>query len=100
MTVVAKTPAVSLEPTEAASVPLSAITAGSRSMLLPELGEAVEAPVYQSSQLGAGHAIDGPAIVEEPDTTIVVFPEWRLEVTPHPAYLMIDTSVDVRGRTP
>ena len=97
VTVIAKTPAVSLKPTEPAGAPLSAIGAGSRLMRLPDSGEAVAVPVHASSSLGAGHAISGPAIVEEPDTTIVVFPGWRLEVTSNPAYMMTDLTANGGG---
>ena len=66
-------------------------------MVLPDNGETVDAPVYPACRLGAGHVIDGPGIVEEPDTAIVVFPGWRLEVTSHPAYLMTHLSTDAAG---
>ena len=97
VTVIAKAPPVALQPVAASGVPLSAVIVGSRRIRLPDTGEAVRVPVYASSSLGAGHALSGPAIVEEPDTTIVVFPGWRLEVTPHPAYLMTDLGTDGRG---
>jgi N-methylhydantoinase A len=38
--------------------------------------------IYRSEALGPGTAIAGPAIVERPDTTIVVGPGQRLEVEP------------------
>jgi N-methylhydantoinase A len=34
-------------------------------------------PIYGGKTLEPGVRIDGPAIVEEPDTTIVVYPGWR-----------------------
>jgi N-methylhydantoinase A len=34
-------------------------------------------PVYQGESLEAGAELAGPAILEEPDTTIVVYPGWR-----------------------
>ena len=39
-----------------------------------------EAAVYRSNDLGAGHVIAGPAIVERPDTTVVVGIGQRLEI--------------------
>lgn len=98
VTVIAKAPAATLQPIAPSGAPLSAAIAGSRQIRLPDTGETVRVPVYASSRLGAGHSIAGPAIVEEPDTTIVVFPNWRLEVTPNPAYLMTDLGGSVRGR--
>lgn len=47
---------------------------------LPEVGE-VEIPVYRGSQLAGGDEVEGPALVIEPETTIVVYPGWRAEVT-------------------
>jgi N-methylhydantoinase A len=42
------------------------------------LGEpAVEAPVYAGEDFLPGHSVEGPAIVEEPNTTIAVPPGWR-----------------------
>ena len=39
-----------------------------------------EIPIYQGADLEPGHAITGPAIVEETFTTIVVYPGWRARV--------------------
>ena len=38
--------------------------------------------------LSSGTTIDGPLLVTEPTTTIVVPPEWRLEVTSTGDYLL------------
>lgn len=38
-------------------------------------------PVYRRTDLGAGDRFDGPAIVEERETTVVVRPGWSVEVT-------------------
>src|SRR3954466_13332714 len=43
-------------------------------------GRKVTTGVYQGAQLQSQQTIDGPAIVEEPTTTIVVPPGWRLAV--------------------
>ena len=43
----------------------------------------VETPVYRSEDLGPGHSLTGPSIVERPDTTIVVGAGQRLEVEPY-----------------
>ncbi|GGC45240.1 hydantoinase/oxoprolinase family protein [Chelatococcus reniformis] len=36
--------------------------------------EPVQTPIYKASDLSAGHAIAGPAVIEEPNTTLVVYP--------------------------
>ena len=43
---------------------------------------AVDCPVYERDALRAGHAIDGPAIVEQLDSTTPVFPGDRATVDP------------------
>ena len=37
-------------------------------------------PVVQRSALAAGQTIDGPAIIEERETTIVIPPHWTATV--------------------
>jgi N-methylhydantoinase A/oxoprolinase/acetone carboxylase beta subunit len=40
----------------------------------------VETPVYDRSKLPAGAVFSGPAIIEEPDCTTVIHPEWAVTV--------------------
>jgi len=49
---------------------------------------ATEAAVYFAEDVRAGDGIVGPAIIEEPTTTIVVYPGTRAEVTAHGHYLL------------
>ena len=42
--------------------------------------EAVDTPVYRRPDLGVGQRVDGPAIVEERETTAVIRPGWVAEV--------------------
>jgi N-methylhydantoinase A len=46
----------------------------------PELGE-VEIPVHLGEQLTASSTVSGPALIIEPETTIVVYPGWSAHVT-------------------
>jgi N-methylhydantoinase A len=46
----------------------------------PELGE-VEIAVHLGGELQAGTSIPGPALVIEPETTIVVYPGWSAHVS-------------------
>ncbi|MGE3876738.1 MAG: hydantoinase/oxoprolinase family protein [Parvibaculaceae bacterium] len=50
-----------------------------RRAYFPETGR-VEARVFARLSLAAGTTIDGPAILEEPDTTVIVPPGWRATV--------------------
>lgn len=43
-------------------------------------GEDVPTPVYARKMLTQGQAIQGPAIIEERETTIIILPDWRAKV--------------------
>ena len=49
-------------------------------------GRKVTTDVYEGSQMNSAAKIQGPAIVEEPTTTIVIPPEWRLVVNEYGDY--------------
>ena len=36
-----------------------------------------DVPVYARDSIGSGAVIDGPAIVEQPDSTVLILPGWR-----------------------
>ena len=55
---------------------------GSRPMVFGRGVEAVETPVYDRAALGVGATFDGPAVVEERETTSVIRPGWSVEVAP------------------
>ena len=54
-----------------------------RPMIFGADSDAIETAVYDGTRLGAGDVIDGPSVIEEPTTTIVVQPGWqaRLDAT-------------------
>ena len=53
-------------------------------------GEAgfLETPVYEGAALVASDAIAGPAIIEKPTTTVVVYPQTRARVSPGANYIL------------
>ena len=51
----------------------------------PEAGEFVETTVYDRARLTAGDAFDGPAVIEEEGSTLVVGPGARVRGWPRPA---------------
>jgi N-methylhydantoinase A len=51
-----------------------------RTAFFPGLGE-LEIPVHLGAQLAPGALVSGPALVIEPETTIVVYPGWTACVT-------------------
>ncbi len=46
-------------------------------------GRWTKAAVYARSDLGHGAMIDGPAVVEQPDTTVLLLPGWRARADRH-----------------
>jgi N-methylhydantoinase A len=58
----------------------SAGTPRRQAAYFPELGE-VEIPVHLGEQLAPGTSAVGPALVIEPETTIVVYPGWTAHVS-------------------
>src|SRR5205823_1204165 len=40
----------------------------------------IDTPVYERRELARNQAINGPAIIEERETTIIILPGWRANV--------------------
>ena len=51
-----------------------------RGVVFDRAHDPIDTPVYRRSALGAGDTFDGPAIVEERETTAVIRPGWSVEV--------------------
>jgi len=68
-----------------------------RSAVFSASGKGVRAPVYDGGALGAGATIEGPAIIEEVTTTIVVEPAWTARLDRSGSYVM--TRKDRQGRS-
>jgi N-methylhydantoinase A len=57
------------------------------------------APVLAGAAIPDGVVLDGPLIVEEPNTTVVVPPGWSLRLDrTHDAYLLLDGSESTDAR--
>ena len=61
-------------------------------ILLPEQQDMVEAAVYDRAALKAGDTFEGPAIVEQDDTTTLVTPGWHGRVDAHGNLGLVRTS--------
>ena len=72
---------------ERARTPVSAALRSRRPAFFD--GGFVDTPVYDGERLGCGHHLDGPAIVEERFTTIVVQPGWTAELDRHGNYVVL-----------
>ena len=68
---------VSMEAAEASDRPA---LKGRRSAFFPEFGEHVETPVYDRLALRPGEELEGPAILEERESTFIVGPGARFRV--------------------
>ncbi len=55
---------------------------------------AIEAAIYMGEELAASARVEGPAIVQLPMTTIVVYPEWCLDVTEAGDYALVRNGTD------
>jgi N-methylhydantoinase A len=92
VTVIGKLPAVHLPTSQASTSDSSHALSGERPMLFRGFDGYRPCPVYSGPALQPGNRLCGPAVVEEVNTTIVVFPGFEVGLTPHGAFLM--TRVD------
>jgi N-methylhydantoinase A len=88
VTVIGKLPAVHLPTSEPAGGDASHALSGERPMLFPGFSEYEPCPVYAGPAMQPGNRVCGPAVVEEVNTTIVVFPDFEMELTGSGAFLM------------
>jgi N-methylhydantoinase A len=80
-------PAIEPQP-EAGPEPPAAARAPVRAVFWAELGEFQPTPVFWGERLRAGNVIAGPAIVQLPDTTIVVHPEQTARLDPYGNFII------------
>ena len=59
-----------------------------RGVFWEEHNQYVKTPVYDGDKLRYGDLIQGPAIIEERTTTVVIPPEYEIEVDRHGNYIM------------
>ncbi|MBL9096313.1 MAG: hydantoinase B/oxoprolinase family protein [Alphaproteobacteria bacterium] len=62
-------------------------------------GESLRAPVYRRETLDPGDMIEGPALVIEPNSTIVVDPAWRAEYRDDGNLVLTKTAARTVART-
>lgn len=61
---------------------------GSRTVLFDERCEPIETPVYAGDQMKIGNRIEGPAVLEEATTSVLVRPGWSVVLEPSGTYRM------------
>lgn len=77
---VAKAPIRAFPPT---TTPVAEAVTATRDVYLPECGGFTVCPVYDREKLGVGHAVSGPAIVEQMDSTTLILPGQTARVDPY-----------------
>ena len=78
--VVAPKPEIRLEGEEEASHTAEEAQKGTREIYLPEDADFREVPVYDRYRLEPGATFEGPAVVEERESTVILGPEGRTEI--------------------
>ena len=73
-------PLVRLQATGVEQAATSTARKGSRKAYFPELGGYVDTPVYDRYGLPPGSGFDGPAIIEERESTVIVGPDCRFRI--------------------
>jgi N-methylhydantoinase A len=67
-------------PKQEGGAEIAAARRGERPVYFGEAGGFLDTAIYERSALPAGAVLEGPAIVEQMDSTVVVPPDWRAEV--------------------
>jgi len=92
VSVLGKLPPVQLPTVRAGGADASGALTGTREVLFKEAGAYQACRVYSGAAMLSGNRVGGPAVIEEVNTTIVVFPGFEAELTPFDAFVM--TRVD------
>ena len=66
----------------------SSARVGSRPVFFETAKGFQDTPIYDGSLIRPGHLISGPAVIEEPDTTIVVYPGQEAMADQHQTYVV------------
>jgi N-methylhydantoinase A len=78
--VAAPRPEIRLEGEEGTSYPAERAQKGAREIYLPEDAGFTRVPVYDRYRFAPGATFEGPAVVEERESTVILGPEGRAEV--------------------
>lgn len=80
VTVSGKRPTVEIRVDHARAAPLKKAVKGERKIYSPEIDQYVRCPVYDRYLLSPGVKLEGPAVIEETESTIVVGNKGRIHV--------------------
>lgn len=65
---------------------------GTRPMIFEAGGAGREAPVFDGARLGAGDVVEGPAVIQEVTTTLVVEPGWTAALDVNGVYVLTQSA--------
>jgi len=65
---------------------------GTRAMVFNASGETTETRIYDGDLLGAGDRVEGPAVIEEVTTTLVIEPGWIADLHETGVYIITSQS--------
>jgi N-methylhydantoinase A len=88
LTVIGRLPEIKLPVSKRRGTAVDQAFREHREMLIRGDSEYRTVPVYDGSKLLPGNVLSGPAVIEEAHTTILLLPEFDIEVTPLSSYLM------------
>jgi N-methylhydantoinase A/oxoprolinase/acetone carboxylase beta subunit len=77
---ISKVPHLELPDLQEGSASAEAARVGARRARFVEFDDYIDAPVYRREKLRKGNVIEGPAIIEQLDSTTVLLPRQRAEV--------------------
>jgi len=89
LTAIGKMPGISIKKIKRGTADASAALKGKRNAYFEEYGEFKPARIYHGDKLLAGNVLEGPCIVEEKMTTVVIPPGFKMRVDPCGNYVTI-----------
>jgi N-methylhydantoinase A len=61
---------------------------GQRQVFIPSEMDFMSVPVYDGDRMGYGNHLEGPAVIEQINTTVFVPPDFQIECDPYGSYLL------------
>jgi N-methylhydantoinase A len=61
---------------------------GERRVYFEDVGGFIDCPIYNGMQLRCGNTVEGPCVIEEPATNIVIFPEQTAVIDEYDNYVI------------
>ena len=62
-------------------------------------GEFLTVPIYDGNKMGHGHHVSGPAVIEEPTTTILIVPDYQVTCDRYGNYVIYPRRVTLEAVT-